>query len=325
MILPLLLWFLLPAAEPAAHKLYACGITSRGWVVGMKLPPSGLFLSSPRDWEHLGFIHPAIETLDYDPRDPRVIYLAAGNGCIRSADGGVTWRITTSWDMTELKDVSVDRNRPDTVWVALPDGIGVTRDAGRSWARRGPVTPRKFTQTIRVDRAQAGRVLAGGEAGLFLTGDDGAAWRHVLADVQVADVAQSPHDAGEWMAATQDGGVWLSRDSGQQWRRIDGFPAGVVYNISYDATTPGRIAAAGWSFGVMVSVDGGRRWTPRTAGLPSQHVWRAAFDPDHAGRLWASVHEEALFASSDAGANWRSAGLPGSIVNDLIFVPEAAR
>lgn len=324
MILPLLLWWLLPAAEPA-HKLYACGITSRGWVVGLKLPPSGLFLNAAGGWQRLGYTHPAIETLDYDPRNPRVIYLAAGNGCVRSTDGGATWRITTSWDITELRDVSVDRNRPDTVWVAIPDGVGVTRDAGRSWTWRGPATARKFTQTIRVDRLRAGRVLAGGEAGLFLTSDDGAVWRQVLAGVQVTDVAQSPHDAGEWMAATQDGGVFLSRDSGQQWRRVSGLPAAVFYNASYDPAMRGRIAVAGWGFGVMVSEDGGKSWVARTAGLPSHNVWRTSFDPDHPGRLYASVHEEALFVSADSGENWRSAGLPGSILTDMIFVPETRR
>lgn len=325
MILPLLLWWLLPAPDPAPYRLFACGITSRGWVVGMKLPPSGLFLSSPQGWRHLGYVHPAIDALDYDPRDPRVLYLAAGNGCIRSTDAGATWRITTSWDMTELKDVSVDRNRPDTVWVALPDGIGVTRDAGRSWTWRGPVTPRKFTQTILVDRTQPGRVLAGGEAGLFLSGDDGATWRRVLDGAQVSDIAQSPHNPAEWMAATQDAGLWTSRDQGERWTRVPAFPPGVVYNIAYDASTPGRIAVAGWGFGVIVSVDGGRRWVSRAAGLPSPNVWRAAFDPAQPGRLLAGVHEEALFVSLDSGATWRSAGLPGSIVNDLVFVPEPRR
>jgi hypothetical protein len=50
-------------------------------------------------------------------------------------------------------------------------------------------------------------------------------------------------------------------------------------------------------------------------------VWSVAFDPDHPGRLYASVHEEALYVSDDAGKSWREDGLKGSILYRLAFVP----
>jgi hypothetical protein len=50
-------------------------------------------------------------------------------------------------------------------------------------------------------------------------------------------------------------------------------------------------------------------------------VWSAAFDPSSPGRLWASVHEEALYRSDDAGRTWKRDGLPGSVVYRMLFVP----
>ncbi|MCC6585345.1 MAG: hypothetical protein IT168_01390 [Bryobacterales bacterium] len=320
-----LLAMVLPALP--AHRFYACGMTSKGWVVGMKLLPSGLFLNTGgMEWERLGFMHPSIATLDYDPRDPRLIYMAAGNGCIRSGDGGRTWRITTDSDVTELQDVAVDRTAPDTVWIALPDGIAVSRDGGGSWKRSGPAVTRKFTQTIRVDRTRAGRVIAGGEDGIHLTSDNGAQWRQALRGVQPTDVAQSPGDARVWMATTMDAGLWLSSDGGTEWSRVKGVPGSrALYNVRFDPTDAKRAAVSGWGIGVMVTHDGGMTWHSANAGLPSMQVWRVAFDPDHAGRLYASVHEEALYRSDDAGDSWQAVGLEGSIFTDLVFVPEVVR
>lgn len=315
-----------PGWGEVKHRLYGCGITSRGWVVGQRLLPSGLFERIGEEWRRLGFLHPVLTTLDYDPRDPRVLYIAAGNGCIRSADGGNSFRITTGWEVTELQDVAVDPNAPDSVWVALPDGVLMSRNQGQSWERREPRVGRRFMQSIRVDRWRAGRVLAGGELGIFLSDDEGRRWRQVFSGGQVTDIAQSPHTPGWWMAATQDSGVWSSRDGGIRWARVEGVAADrAIYNVSFDATSARRVAVSGWGVGVMVSEDEGQHWQRRTSGLPGAQVWRVAFDPDAAGRMWASVHEEAVYVSENAGERWRVAGLPGSILYDLVFVPEVRR
>jgi photosystem II stability/assembly factor-like uncharacterized protein len=307
----------------AEHTLYACGQTSKGWVVGAKLKPSGLFVRSANDWERIGPLHPAVMTLDYDPREPRRIYLAAGNGCIRSEDGGRSWRIMTGWDMTELQDVSVDPHQPDSVWVALPDGVAVSRDRGVTWSRTNLGVKRKYTQSIRVDRAQRGRVLAGSEAGVLLTEDDGRSWRLAkAAPGMVTHLEQSPHDARQWIATTQEDGAHLSSDGGRSWKRLDGVPAGTLYNASFDPATKGRIAVAGWQVGVAVSEDGGGHWRDRSSGLPSRNVWRAVFDPDHPGAIYASVHEEAVYFSPGRGQAWTRAGIDGSIIFDFVFVPE---
>lgn len=315
----------LSAAEPRAHRLYVCGMESKGYVVGAKLPPSGLFLFQPPHWTQLGFNHPAINAATYDPRDPRVLYLAAGNGCIRSSDGGKHWRVLTSWQMTELQDVALDPARPQEIYVALSDGIGFSPDAGRTWSHRDAGIARKFVQTIAVDRTRAGRVFAGAEQGIFRSEDSGLHWTLAGANgSMITHLEQSPTEPGHWMATAERGGLFLSTDNGHTWSTAPGIPTDhALYNVSLHPHHANIAAVCGWHLGIRISEDGGRSWQQRSAGLPSQKIWRVAFDPAHARRLWASVHEEAAFYSDDLGTTWTRAAMDGSIIREFLFVPEA--
>jgi photosystem II stability/assembly factor-like uncharacterized protein len=145
-------------------------------------------------------------------------------------------------------------------------------------------------------------------------------------DTTVNDLQQSPHDPKYWIAVTQSNGGWSSRDGGQTWKQIPGLPrAETLYNASFDATNRQRIVVGSWLHGAMTSEDDGATWVSRNVGLPeTHHVWRVAVDPD-SGRLYASVLEEALFASDDFGRTWKNDGLESSVVSRFIFVPASAK
>jgi hypothetical protein len=228
----------------------------------------------------------------------------------------------TSWDMTEPKDIAVDPHEPDRVYLALPDGIGVSEDRGESWHRRQEGIRRPYTQSIAVDRSAAGRLVAGTELGVYLTEDHARSWRKVLTtEATVTDVQQSPHDPAEFLAATQSDGAWQSRDGGRTWQRLRDLPRGhTMHNIGFDPTAPGRLVVAGWDLGVRVSEDGGRTWHDRTAGLPNAQVWRVAADPDLPGRLYASPNESPIHISDDFGRTWRPHWFEGATVWDVTFV-----
>jgi len=255
--------------------------------------------------------------------------VAALSGVLCTTDGGNHWRVGTSWDVTEPKCVMADPNAPDTVYAALPDGVTVSIDRGRTWARREQGLPArgKYTQVITVDRTRAGRVLAGCEVGLFLTDDAAGTWRQVYATTDtVDDIQQSPHDPKLWIAVTQSAGALASRDGGLTWEKIPGVPSAfTLYNVAFDATNPRRIAIASWTYGLLTSEDGGATWTDRNAGLPGPHrVWRTAVDPD-TGRLYAGVDAEALYVSADFGRTWKDDGMAGSRIQSFVFVPKTAQ
>lgn len=312
-----------------AHDCYVCATINKNYVVGSKIvTTNGVYRrDGPDQWTHLGANDTSIVAVAFDPRDARVHYTAANNGCWRTLDGGRTWRITTGWDMTEPRDVAVDPHAPDHVYLALPDGVAVSTDRGQTWQRREQGLPDrgKYTQVLQIDRAVAGRVLAGCETGIYLTENDAALWRRVLpTSATVDDLQQSPHDPRYWLAVTQSDGAWESRDGGVTWRQLPGVPtAQPLYNLAFDGTQPQRLAIGSWGLGVLTSEDAGKTWTERNAGLPAPHrVWRVGVDPD-TGWLYASVVGETLFVSSDFGRTWRRDALQGSTVNRFVAVPRA--
>lgn len=320
------------AANPPAHDLYLCATISKNYVIGSKLVTlSGLYRRGPEEgaFAHFGPNFPGMFALAIDPRDERVMYSATLNGCMLTRDGGATWRIATSWDMTEAKDISVDPNAPDHVYLALPDGIAVSTDRGATWPRREHGLPErgKYTQVVKVDRTRAGRAIAGCESGLYVTETAGGQWRRVLATrYTITDLRQSPHDPLVWLASTQADGVILSRDGGETWKKFDGVPsAEALYNVAFDPTDARRFAVSSWTYGVYTTEDGGATWTARNAGLPDEHcVFRVGIDPD-SGRLYAGVYRDALFASDDFGRTWRKVGLEGSTIYNFVFHPRSHR
>jgi hypothetical protein len=319
------------AAPAPQHDLYLCATISLNYVIGSKLVTlSGLYQRGPGDtYGHFGLNFPGIFNLAVDPRNPRVLYVASLNGALCSTDGGQTWRIGTSWDMTEPKDIFVDPNAPDNIYLALPDGIAVSPDRGATWPRRENGLPErgKYTQVVKVDRTKAGRALAGCESGLYLTENAAQSWRRIFpTSTTITDLGQSPHDPQLWLATTQSDGALVSRDGGLSWKKFDGVPsAEALYNIAFDATNPQRFAIGSWTYGVLTTEDGGKNWTERNAGLPAEHcVFRVGIDPD-SGRLYAAVYKDAVFASDDFGRTWRKSGLEGSTVYNFVFVPKAAK
>lgn len=311
-----------------AHDFFICANINRNYVIGSKIETiNGVYQrDTAGGWKHIGYNDTGITAVAFDPRDRNVCYTSAFNGLWRTLDGGKTWRMCNGWDMTEGRDVAVDPNAPDHVYLALPDGVAVSTDRAQTLIRREKGLPErgKYTQAIKVDRTRAGRVLAACEIGIYLTENGAASWRQVFSTKEtVTDIQQSPHDPKMWLAATQSAGALVSRDGGLTWEKFAGVPAtNALYNITFDVTNPQRFAIGSWAHGVLTTEDAGKTWTARNAGLPEPHrVWRVGVDP--VGRLYASVVSETLFVSDDFGRTWKRDALEGSVVNNFLILPRA--
>jgi photosystem II stability/assembly factor-like uncharacterized protein/peptidoglycan/xylan/chitin deacetylase (PgdA/CDA1 family) len=315
------------------YRLIAPVATTKNWVVGFKLQLSGLAVhDGGEQWATRGYPHPLLNAVAVDPFNPSTLFIAAGNGAIRTTESGRKWKILTDHTVTELRDLALDPHHKGVMYFAHSAGVTVSRDGGETWRNLTPDAKRPHTEAVRVDRVAAGRIIAGNERGLHLSEDDGATWRLVgAAGFQIMRIEQSPHDAADWFAVTMQGGAFRSRDGGRSWENVNhlriGRNLGVarnLYDIQFDPTDAKRIALCGYGVGVSVSEDNGETWQTRNGGLPRWDVSSIAFDPEHPGHLYASVHEEAIYHSADAGKTWRAAGLPGSIASRLVFVPEVS-
>ena len=327
------LLLLLTLASPSFGQIsdrdfYVCAAVNKNYVIGSKIvTTSGLHRFDETGlWQHIGINDPTISAVSFDPRDRNVFHTAALNGALRTLDGGKSWRIMTGWDITEPKDICVDPHAPDTVYLAHPGGIAVSKDRAMTWLRLEKGLPKrgKYCQTIEVDRLREGHVLAGCETGIYLTQNGARSWRRVLATEEtVNDIQQSPHDPKTWVAVTQSAGAWLSRNGGQSWLSLPDVPAeAALYNIAFDASDAKRLAIGSYTYGVLTSEDEGETWSTRNEGLPDpHHVWRVGVHPD-TGRLLASVYQNALFGSDDFGRTWTKDGLEGSAINSFVFLPQ---
>ena len=323
-------WLLLLAMAPlpsaAQFTLYTCMATTKNYVVGAKLPPSGIFLKTARgQWRHAGHNHPFISALDYDPSDPSTLYVAAGNGLLRVTGRGEQWKILTGNDVTELLDVAVDRNSPGTIYFCHTAGIQVTHDRGATWQNASAGLRRKYTAAIRVDRRRSGVVVAGTEEGMFRSEDGGKSWRLAgAAGYDIMHIEQSPHDPCYWLAATQGGGLFASHDCGVTFESAGNLGVGRnLYDIAFDPASP---IASPWRVGDSASPfrkTAAKPGSGSNSGLPRTDVWSVAFDPVHHDRIYASVHEEALYVSGQRRESWTQDGLEGSLVFRMKFVPEA--
>ena len=317
------------SAQPPPQRLYAGLVNSKSYVAGAPLKPSGLYVYiSDTTWQLIGWKHPRVSAVTKDPHNPDIIYLACGNGCLKSEDGGKTWKITTDWRVTEAQSISVDTHAPEHVYIATAYGIWRSADFGESWIEANAGLERKYTQVIRADRGQAGRLFAGTESGIFCTENGGRRWQRTgPAAVSILALAQSRSNTAFWLAGSQEDGVWISRDGGKTWDRPENAALGrsSIYTVAIDPFDARNCAAAGWDTGVWLSRDGGNTWHRHATGLPVDDIYALAFDANVPGRLWAATVEAGIFASADFGESWQFRGMYGSLVFDLEFLPGETR
>jgi hypothetical protein len=101
--------------------------------------------------------------------------------CLRTTDGGASWRLATDWEVTESQDIAVDPGAPNEVYVGTAYGVWRSRDTGMTWneANSGLET---YVQSLAVDRSDTSprpgshmgrRLPVGGRRRLVATGESG--------------------------------------------------------------------------------------------------------------------------------------------------------
>ena len=279
------------------------------------------------EWSRFGPRLLGIAGMAHDPANPEVLLVGAGDGVLRSEDRGRSWRLTTGWQIADVRAFAFDAGQPGRVYAATQWGPILSVDGGRSWRGAAEGLPVRYAQTIAADRATPGRVILGTEQGVFVSENGAASWHAVDSPpVTILRLVQASSRPALFLAGTEGRGAWRSRDGGRSWQAIDPASAGTnLYAVAIRSDAADTLAIGGWETGVRVSTDGGETWAERSDGLPSRRVQVLAFDPDHPGRIWAAIHEEGNYTSDDLGLTWRFAGLYGAYGHDYVFVPASSR
>jgi photosystem II stability/assembly factor-like uncharacterized protein len=260
---------------------------------------SGLWQSDDtgRTWKQLGWKHIKAFSMAHDSLG-RVLYLAAGNGVLKSTDFGDSWKVLTDWRVAEVMDLLIHPAKPNLIIAATAHGVIRSTDAGSTWkpAHRGIKQPYSsriycFNEVLYVCT----------ESGLYYSEDEAKGWKLIEG---------SP---GAVRAATQvNAHVMLAGDSSLS---LTGYKRNIsktstttsaLWDVCYWPAQQGYIVAG--QRGVGVSMLEG---TIDFSGPKNVHALAAVGDHVLAGTLGDGVW------ISDNLTDWRQLGLPKSQVWSL--------
>ncbi|MEM9058221.1 MAG: glycosyl hydrolase, partial [Pseudomonadota bacterium] len=239
------------------------------------------------------------------PEHRHVWYVAVGSGNLwKTVNAGTTWEpIFDDQSSYSVGAVTLDPNRPDTVWlgtgentsgrhVGYGDGVYRSLDGGKTWTNMG-LTESEHIGSIVVDPRDSDVVFVaaqgplwspGGERGLFKSTDGGETWNNVLSAGEytgVNEVHMDPHNPDVLIASTQ-----------QRARSV------------------AALINGGPESGIYKSTDGGDSWRELTEGLPDEDMGRIglAYSPVDSDVVYATIelrHRKGGFwRSLDGGESW---------------------
>ncbi|HEY1337474.1 MAG TPA: hypothetical protein VGF59_08185 [Bryobacteraceae bacterium] len=201
-----------------------------------------------------------------DPQSPNILYATVyqrrrtvfgyngggpNSGVYRSTDGGVTWSkltrgLPTTGDVGRCA-LDIYRKNSNIVYALIEHGTqgGVYRseDKGASWTKVSDTNPRpSYFSQIRIDPNSDLKIWLGG-VNIYMSEDGGRTFlqtrfRNVHSDVHAIwiDPADSDH-----LVIGCDGGVWVTYDSGRNWRHLNNMALGQFYEVAYDFQKPYRV------------------------------------------------------------------------------------
>ena len=246
--------------------------------------------------------------VEIDPKNPNVWYVASAFGGLwKTENRGITFNPIFDDGPFTLCCVVVDPKDSNTVWLGtgennsqrashFGEGVYKSTDAGKTWKQMGLKTSEHIGKIVIDPRnsntvwvaSQGPLFSAGGERGLFKTTDGGATWTrvfHVNDDTGITDLVMQP-----------------------------GKPDVMIVSAYQRRRAVGQAIGGGPDGGLYRSVDGGKKFTKLTNGLPTGDTGRAglAVDPKNPNRVYAIIEakrpESGLFRSDDAGVTWTRIG-----------------
>jgi photosystem II stability/assembly factor-like uncharacterized protein len=274
-------------------------------------PLVGIFVSTDRGatWTHRGW-REYIRTFYTEEGPDGTIWAACGNGILRSIDGGLSWKITSGWEITEVLKVAVDPANPATVFAATAYGIFRTTDHGGTWQEKTHGFHRKFSSDVEIDAMHPQHVFASSEEGVYESTDGGESWKQSgLQNIAVRTIVQDPVRKNSFWAGTETQGVFLSMDGGKAWeRRSDGLNTPTIYALAVNPQNDSQILAGSHDAGIYRSDDRGLHWQQSSTGLGKQPVHAMIILPSDPNVVLAGTINGGLYRSTDGGRTWKFDG-----------------
>jgi photosystem II stability/assembly factor-like uncharacterized protein len=235
----------------------------------------------------------------------------------------------------DVRALVVHPGRPDTLYLGSELGVFVSRDGADNWSPLLAPPAGLQVWSLWLRPGPAGDILLAGTcpSDVFRSADGGRSWERCatrmerscprILHARVTALASDPADPDHLWAGVEIDGIHHSRDGGRTWESLDGTGLSsrdlhALAALPAGAPRPPRLLAT-TNNDLNVSEDGGRTWAPLSVGrvLPWPYCRALAQKCGDPEVLLLGVGDGppgsvgAVARSTDGGASWRLADLPG--------------
>ncbi len=252
-----------------------------------------------------------IESLAFDPADPRTIYAGTWHLVWSTGNAGREWQPAHQGiiDDSDVMTLTVDSRHPEMIYATACTGIYRTTDKAAEWTKlRGIPFSSRRTRAFAQGADDPDLLIAGTTEGLWVSDDRGGTWRLTTSKQLVVNSVIAQPD-GSILLGTEEAGVLRSSDRGLTWASSNtGFSERFVFRLLFDADGR-RMIAAVWGAsrfgGVFVSQGVGGRWVRLGTGLDGRQVLSLALR----GRTILAGTDEGIFARGPEATSWSRIGI----------------
>jgi len=185
-----------------------------------------------------------VESLAFDPADPKTLYAGTWRQAFRTRDGGATWSRIAEGMVLDATVYAWDFDAHDSrdAWVSTCGWVYRTRDGGDKWTRFKNGFTNRRSHAVRRDPNHPGVVYAATVGGLHRSKDDGETWTRITRESLVVTALEIDHRTGRLYVGTEGEGVFYSDDGGTTLLRgASGLAEGRVADLVPDPNDPSRV------------------------------------------------------------------------------------
>lgn len=255
----------------------------------------------------------SIHAMIQSSKNPNLILAGTTNGIWKTENSGEDWKKIESATMPEptIDSLAIDPRDENTIYAGTWWRAYKTTDGGKTWRliKNGMIDDSDVF-AIQIDEKNPDHVIASACSGIYESFNKGEKWTKVQGipsqSRRTRDIKINPVNSKTVYAATTEG-FWMT--TGKGWI-ITTQKDLEINSIAVHPDTPERVFIGTNNYGVMVSNDGGRNFTPTNDNFTSRFTYTITADTEQPNRLYATTHNTAtgggfLFISNDGGGTWQ--------------------
>jgi photosystem II stability/assembly factor-like uncharacterized protein len=258
-----------------------------------------------------------IHSLTQSSKNPDLLVAGTNRGVWRSLDGGDHWEqfdTSATPGLINVESLAVDPHDTNVIYAGTWYLPYKSTDGGQTWniTKTGIIDDSDIF-AIEIDDRDANHIIASACSGIYETRNAGGNWRKVNGipsqSRRTRSILQNPAKPDTIYAGTTEG-FWMSTNGGGDWKVTTNRQSFEVNAIAVHPSNPDTVYIGTNNYGVMISHDGGRNFTPSNGGYSGRRAYAVVPDREKPGRVYATTINTAtgggyFYVSNDSGETWQ--------------------